>query len=99
MTMREDEDLFGDSAFGRAALIKLGAVAEDFRIYSAGWLGRPEEFREMKVTGARFRPLKRGPRAGQMLAVIPGTTRSVIVTKEEIQAQIAHAGNLGGSVK
>lgn len=85
---RDDEDLFAETAFGRAALAKMGDVPADFRLCSAGWLGDPSEFTEMRVTGARFRALKSGPRAGQLLVPIKGTRRSVVVTKSEIDAQM-----------
>jgi len=80
-----DKDLFADTSFGKAALKKLGPVPENFRLYSAGWLGaKPEDWDTMKVTGAEFRVAKRGKNAGKLSVMIPGTCRTVYVTKEEM---------------
>ena len=80
-------DIMGNSRFGKAALRKLAPVPTNFRIYAAGWIGtRPEKWNAMKVSGAQFRPAKRGPRAGQMCILIPRTVRHTVVTREEMAA-------------
>ena len=79
------EDIFGKQSFGKAALKKLGPVPENFRLYSAGWLGKsPENWVEMRVTGCEMRHAKKGVNAGKLCIPIPGTKRSVVVTKAEI---------------
>lgn len=81
------DDIMGNSNYGRAALKKLGAVPENFRIYAAGWLGqKPDDWLAMKVSGAEFRVAKKGKNVGKLSVMIPGTVRHVIVTKEEISA-------------
>lgn len=80
-------DHFAEHSFGKAALYKLGKVPENFRLYKAGWLGkRPEEFTVMEVKGAEFRQAKKGKNAGQMTVMVPGTQRTVFVTKDEMKA-------------
>lgn len=56
-------DIFAQHPFGKAALKKMGAVPENFRLYCAGWIGEnPEEWKCMDVTGAEFRRPLRGSR-------------------------------------
>lgn len=81
--MSQDEDIFASTSFGKAALKKLGAVPENFRLYSAGWLGKkPEDWKEMRVNGRVFRASK----SGKMDIPVPGTIQSVIVTLDEMRA-------------
>lgn len=81
--MRNEEDLFASTSFGKAALKKLGAVPENFRLYSAGWLGKkPEDWKEMRVAGRVFRASK----DGKLGIPVPSTIRSVIVTRDEIRS-------------
>lgn len=83
-----DNDIMGKTGFGRAALRKLGPVPENFRIYSAGWIEKlPKDWGSMKVAGAEFRVAKRGKNAGKLVVQLPGTVRTVVVTKQEIQAE------------
>jgi hypothetical protein len=83
-----DSDIMGNTNFGRAALRKLRPVPENFRIYSAGWIEKqPKDWGSMKVAGAEFRVAKRGKNAGKLVVLLPGTVRTVVVTKEEIQAE------------
>ena len=76
--------MFEPEPFGQVALQKLGKVNENFRLYHAQWLenGKGDV---MKVTGAEFRKAKRGPNKGKMVIMVKGTTRTVYVTKQEIQ--------------
>lgn len=81
--MSVDEDIFASTSFGKAALKKLGPVPENFRLYSAGWLGKkPEDWKKMRVTGRVFRASKNG----KLDIPVPGTIRSVTVTRDEMQA-------------
>lgn len=60
-------DIFAQHPFGKAALKKMGAVPENFRLYCAGWIGEnPEEWKCMDVTGAEFRRPTRGPNKGKL---------------------------------
>ncbi len=76
--------------YGKAALKKLAPLPENFRLYSAGWLGKkPEEWSVMEVTGAQFRVAKSGPNKGKLSMIIPGTKRTVFVTSDEMKAAAA----------
>jgi hypothetical protein len=82
-----DEDFMGRTGYGIAALRKMGSVPANFRIFAAGWIGKkPEDFKEMRVTGAEFRAATRGKYAGRLCVRVPHTKRHVIVTREEILA-------------
>ena len=79
-------DIFAQHPFGKAALKKMGAVPENFRLYCAGWIGEnPEEWKCMDATGAEFRRAARGPNKGKLSIKIPGTERKVRVTRAEMQ--------------
>ncbi len=85
--MDMEQDLFAEQTNGKAALSKLAPVPKNFRLYYAGWLGkRPEDWKEMEVKGAEFRIAKSGPNKGKLSILVPGTRRSVRVTKAEMQA-------------
>lgn len=80
-----DVDIFAPLPFGKAALKKLGPVPENFRLYCAGWLGdRPSEWDTMEVKGAEFRAAKTGPNKGRLTIEVPGTRRTVYVSKAEM---------------
>lgn len=84
------KDVFAACSYGKVALEKLAPVPENFRLFSAGWLGeKPENWKTMKVTGAEFREAKSGPSKGQLAIMVKGTQRSTYVTKEEMAAQDA----------
>src|SRR5215471_7042405 len=79
-------DLFAEQPFGQIALKRLGPVAPNFRLFRAEWLGKnSSDWKVMKVTGAEFRAVKRGPDAGDLTIRIPGTTRTTYVTKDEME--------------
>ena len=85
--MDMEHDIFADLAFGKAALQKLAPVPENFRLFYAGWVGkRPQDFKEMDVSGAEFRVAKTGPNKGKLAIMVPGTKRTVRLTKTEIRA-------------
>lgn len=80
-------DVFADSDFGRAALKQLAPVPENFRLYSAGWLGDgPADFNVMEVVGAEFRAAKTSPNKGKLSVLVPGTTRKCWVSKADMSA-------------
>lgn len=80
-----DEDIFAQQPYGKAALKKLGPVAENFRLYSAGWLGeQPKDWDTMEIKGAEFRAAKSGPNKGKLVIEIPGTRRTVYVSRAEM---------------
>lgn len=80
--MSADEDIMAATSYGKAALRKLGDVPENFRIYFAGWLGKtPADWNEMRVKGRVFRT----GRDGKLNIPVPGTIRSVVVTREEME--------------
>ena len=79
-------DIFAMHPYGKAALKKMGDVPENFRLYCAGWIGsKPEDWKEMDVTGAEFRVAKRGPNKGKLSILIPGTQRKVRVNRKEME--------------
>lgn len=85
--MDMERDFFAEQPFGKAALKKMAPVPENFRLYAAGWLGeKPEDFNVMEVTGAEFRTAKRGPNKGKLAIPVPGTKRTVYVTRDEMTA-------------
>lgn len=80
-------DVFAEQSFGKVALQKMAPVPENFRLYCAGWLGdKPESWDVMEVTGAEFRIAKRGPNKGKLSILVPGTKRTVYVTRAEMKA-------------
>lgn len=87
MTRKDEDDAFGGTAIERAMINKIGKVPDNFRVYSAGWIGRtPADWKTMSITGALFEPITRGPRKGRMLNPIAGTKQTVSVTREELKA-------------
>lgn len=84
--MTDTDDPFASTSYGKAALKKLGKVPENFRLYSAGWLGKArEDWHSMRVKGRVFRASK----DGKLDIPVPGTIQSVIVTREEMQEMCA----------
>lgn len=86
-TFREDADVLAETSFGKAALQKLAPVPEGFRFFRAGWIGRrPEDWREMKFTGQQYTVATQGRRRGLLVVPVPGTTRSVRVSRGDAAA-------------
>ncbi len=81
--------LFEKYAYGIAAMKKMGEVSEDFRLYQCGWIGggQPDKWHGMQCEGAEFRAAKSGPNKGVLSIMIPGTKRSVYVSRAEIEAE------------
>jgi hypothetical protein len=75
-----------ETSFGVIALRKLGEVAEKFRIYEAGRVPEPpKDWTHFVVTGAEFTDSLAGPQKGQLNIMIPGTKRTVNVTRAEVE--------------
>ena len=86
MSADMQKDVFADQSYGKVALQKLSPVPENFRLYVAGWLGKtPADFNVMEVSGAQFRTAKSGPNKGKLSMMVPGTKRTVHVTKSEMK--------------
>lgn len=86
------KDIFATCSYGQVALRKLAPVPGNFRLFFAGWLEtKSEHWQTMKVTGAEFREAKSGPNKGKLSIKVPGSERSVYVTKDEMAAQDAAA--------
>ena len=79
-----ERDIFAEQTYGMIALEKLAPVHENFRLYSAGWLGEGTQFDVMAVKGAVFRPAKSGPNKGKLSIIVKDTSRIAYVTKEEM---------------
>lgn len=81
------EDTFAEQPFGKAALKKLSPVPENFRLYSAGFMGKtPKDWDTMEVVGGEFRHAKSGPNKGKLCILLKGTERVVYVNKTEMAA-------------
>lgn len=77
-----------DDRVTRAALAKLAPVAPNFLVYLYSWEGDTTDRRNcvMKITGAVFREVQRGPRKGQIGIIVKGTERSTYLTPDEVDA-------------
>ena len=85
--MDMEKDVFAEQPYGKAALQKLAPVQENFRLYFAGWLGDDtRDMSVMEVRGAEFRAAKSGRNKGKLSIMVPGTKRTVYVTKSEMTA-------------
>lgn len=78
------EGIFGEYPFGKAALRKMGDTPANFLLFFAGWMGDLKTTDTMKVTGAVFREAKKGKDKGKLCIKVPGTERTVYVTKAEM---------------
>lgn len=77
------KDHFAETVFGKLALIKMGEVPENFRLYEAGWID--DERTLMFVKGCEFRYAKSGINKGKLSIAVEGTERKVYVTSEEME--------------
>jgi len=79
------DNIFADTAYGKAALAKLAPVAENFMLFECGWLGQKvEEMTVMECKGAQFREATKGKNKGKLSIIVKGTERTAYVTQEEI---------------
>lgn len=74
-------DVFKETAYGKAALKKMGEVGPNFRLYCAGFIGKSDS---MVVDGAEFREAKSGPNKGQLSVRIEGTQKNVVVYQSDM---------------
>jgi hypothetical protein len=83
------EKIYESHAYGRAALRKLGKISENFRLFDCGWVGggQPDQWIGMKCIGAEFRIALKGRNKGKLSIIVPGTERTVYVSREEIAAE------------
>ncbi len=77
------EDIFADTTYGKLALQKMKITHPDFRIYSAGWMGRNNDSDVMEITGAVFRKSKVG-NSEKLCIIVPFSQVTVYVTSKEI---------------
>jgi hypothetical protein len=81
------EPLFEKFAYGKAALKKMGAVPENFRLYSAELRGKHPNYHGMQLHGAEFRAARTGPNKGKLCIEVDGSERTAYVSMEEIEAE------------
>lgn len=79
-------DVFAEYSFGQIALKKIGSPDPNFRLFLAGWMGKPNDHKVMKIMGAIFREPSRGPNKGQLSIMVPKTQKTAYVTSEEMAA-------------
>lgn len=72
--------VFENTAFGKAAIQKIGNCSKDFRIFEAEIV---DNYGTVRVKGAEFRAPKIGPNKGTLSVVVPGTVITVYVTRDE----------------
>ena len=76
--------IYDQMAFGQAALKKFGTVPSNFMLYEAFMHPQPPaSVQGMKVRGAEF---VADPSGEEELAMVPGSSRTVFVSKAELQA-------------
>lgn len=78
------KDIFAEQSYGKAALYKIGEVADNFRLYNCKWVRQPDNSDVMQVTGAYFRKAQRGVNKGKLSIKIKGTDITVIVTQDDM---------------
>ena len=85
--MSMDTKIYENYVFGKLALEQMGPVSENFRLYEAGMSPQsPAEWTDMVVTGAEFSRATTGGNKGKLTILIPGTERTVRVSRKDIQA-------------
>ena len=83
------DDFFGNTAAGKAALAKLktlNTITENFRFFEAENLGVLSKGTGMRFRGAEFRVAKSGANKGKLAVAVPGSSLTVYVSYEEINA-------------
>lgn len=83
-----EEDTMGKQPFGRLALSRLNKqspLPEGFMLYSASWQGTYPDFHNLRLVGAQIRAATRGPRKGELNIIVPGTTRTITLSREEVR--------------
>ncbi len=98
MTADMRNAIYHQMDFGQLALQKLGHTDQNFRLYLAGIKPEPpKEWTHMEVVGAVFREPKTGPNKGTLSLMVPGTRKSVKLTRSELAAYRA-SQNLGSQI-
>ena len=83
-----ERKIYEQFVFGRLALEQLGTVKPNFRLYEARMVPQqPSEWTAMVVTGAEFSEKKSGPDRKTHYELIPGTERTVRVSRKDIEAK------------
>lgn len=81
------EGIYEKLDFGQLALMKLGEIPENFRLYVAGIKPEPpQEWTHMEVAGAEFREPKSGPNKGKLCIMVPGSRRSLKLMRDELES-------------
>ena len=83
--MSMEIDIYAEYSFGKIALKKFKSEDSNFRLFCAGIVEKGLRKGSMSVSGAVFRRAKSGAKKGLLCKIIPGTTRTVHVTIEEIR--------------
>ncbi|WP_287919133.1 hypothetical protein [Comamonas sp.] len=85
MTADMRNAIYHQMDFGQLALQKLGQLDPNFRLYLAGIKPEPpKEWTHMEVVGAVFREPKSGPNKGTLSMMVPGTRKSVKLSRSEL---------------
>lgn len=74
-----------ETRYGRIGFQKLDTPHPDFHWYCAESLGSGRG-EAVKLDGCQYRAAKSGPRKGLVVVPVPGTKKTVIVTRSEIEA-------------
>lgn len=87
MTADMRNAIYHQMDFGQLALQKLGQTDPNFRLYLAGIKPEPpKEWTHMEVVGAVYREPKTGPNKGTLSLMVPGTRKSVKLSRSELDA-------------
>lgn len=82
-----DIDIFAQECYGKIALERMQPCPPNFRLYSAGWLGKGNERQCMEIKGAEFRASKaKGKGNGKLCVKIPNSDKTAYVTIQEMDA-------------
>ena len=73
----------------RAATKKAGKLPKNFAWYDFGLVGGlPGQVgRGMRIIGCQFREAKSGPNKGELVVQVKGTSKTVVLTRDEIAAE------------
>lgn len=77
-----ETDIFAEQVYGKIALKKMSNASPNFKLFEAS---RVDKWGTIRVRGGEFRAAKRGPDAGRLSILIPGTTQVAYVTPADIR--------------
>jgi len=84
---RDGLAVFHDTSYGKLALSRFKDIPENFFVYCCGWLGDMRtDACVMEVTGAEFRVAQRGQHKGKYSILVPGSQRTIYLTRAEVDA-------------